>query len=111
MTGSPLHRPQATGEPTLAVAVSSSDLPLLALDVPVSMLSFALLGTSPGQTNRRIGRSGTHRGMYRPNRARLPRDTHPHGVGVPTRAATFPGTGLPRAGGGRNLTFVLSEVG
>jgi hypothetical protein len=110
MIETPLYRPRVTGEPTLAVDVSALGLPPLALGLPVGVMPFALLGTSPGRTNRQAGRSGICRAVCRPDAARLPRDAHPHGVGVPTRAATFPGTGLPGAGGRCNLTFVLSEV-
>ena len=110
MTGTPLYRPLVTLEPTPALVVSALNPPPLALGVLVGALSYVLFGTSPEQANRRAGRSGIRWAACRPKVARLPRDAHPHGVGVPTRAATFPGTGLPRAGGRRNLTFVLSEV-
>ncbi len=99
MTGTPLHRPQVTQEPTLAVAVSDLKSPPLALDVLVGAPSFALLSMPPGRTNRRAGRSGIRRAVCRPDAARVPRDAHPHGVGVPTRAATFSWNGLSRAGG------------
>ena len=110
MIGTPLYRPRVTREPTLAMAVSALNLSPSALGVPVGAPSFALPGTPPRRTNRKAGKLGTCRAVCRPHAARLPRDTYPHGVGVPTRAATFPGTGLPRAGGSRKLTISLSEV-
>ena len=94
MIETPLYRPRVTGEPTLAVAVSALNPAPLALGVPVGVLSFAPTITSPSRTNRKAGRSGTRRAVHRPNAARLPRDAHPHGVGVLTRAATFSWNGV-----------------
>lgn len=85
----------ATREPTLAVAVSELNPSLPPLGVPVSAVPFALMAAYPNQANRRAGRSDIRQPAYRTNAACPQRDAHPHRVGIPTRAATFPGTGLP----------------
>jgi hypothetical protein len=111
MTKTPPHRPQVTREPTLAVAVSPLDLPLLALDVPVGVPSFALLGTSPagrtgGQGEQALAGPCSGRMLLACHEMR----THTASASRPA-PRLFPGTGLPRAGGSRKLTVSLSEGG
>ena len=73
--------------------------------VAVSALPSALITASRSRANRRAGRLGIRHAVCKASVACLPRNEHPHRVGVPTRAATFPGRGLPRAGGSLKLTF------
>jgi hypothetical protein len=95
MTGTPLRCLHSTHEPIPAVAVGTPGLALLPPSVPVSALPSALTAALLSQAHRKPEELDIYRAMGRANAAYLPRDERAHGAGAPTRAATFPGTGLP----------------
>ena len=101
----------AAHEPIPAVAVSAPNLPLLPLGTSVSTLPSILVTMTLDRASRKPGKPDPRPAACRANAAHLPRDAHARRVGVPTRAATFPGTGLSCAGGSLKLTFSVMEVG
>ena len=95
MTGTSICSPRVTRESILAVAVCAPILSFLPLGIPVRPPLSAPNVEPLALADRKAGEASTGRVVYGTTAACLPREKGTHGVGVPTRDATFPGTGLP----------------